>query len=193
MGPAAIAQALAQLANRATKDTDDAQLPGLAVCVSMDGSVYKSEVCDIAMRASGSWQPLLLMVPLRLGLDRLNGAYICSLQSLLALPQSIGFVGGRPGKSYYFVGCQGEQLLYLDPHEVQPALSASRLDVASCHYSRGLRMMAISQIDPSLACACPCLSPTPLPSHPPPHPLPTQTSCRLTLYYLLPPIRSRMP
>ena len=165
MGPAAIAQAIAKLAKCAAAGTADVRLPGFAVCVSMDGSVYKSEVRAAATCADGGWHPLLLLVPLRLGLDRLNIAYIYSLQSLLALPQSIGIVGGRPGKSYYFVGLQGEQLLYLDPHEVQPALSAGLPDAASCHYGRGIRAMAISQIDPSLACACSHLSPTPLTSH----------------------------
>jgi cysteine protease ATG4 len=37
-------------------------------------------------------------------------------------PQSVGFAGGRPSSSYYFVGSQADDLFYLDPHHVQPAV-----------------------------------------------------------------------
>ncbi|EOD28665.1 hypothetical protein EMIHUDRAFT_114174 [Emiliania huxleyi CCMP1516] len=46
---------------------------------------------------------------------------------------------------------RGERLLYLDPHEVQPALRPDDPDVASCHYGRGLRTVRVGDIDPSLA------------------------------------------
>lgn len=32
------------------------------------------------------------------------------------MPQSIGIAGGRPSSSYYFVGAQGDNLFYIDPH-----------------------------------------------------------------------------
>lgn len=37
-------------------------------------------------------------------------------------PQSVGFAGGRPSSSYYFVGSQADDLFYLDPHHVQLAV-----------------------------------------------------------------------
>ena len=51
---------------------------------------------------------------------QLNSRYLPQLQQVLAMPQSIGVVGGRPGSSLYFMGCQDSHVLYMDPHHVQP-------------------------------------------------------------------------
>ena len=52
--------------------------------------------------------------------------YLGQLRSVLAFPQSVGVVGGRPGASLYFVGAQGAggaqgpgSVVFLDPHEVK--------------------------------------------------------------------------
>ena len=50
---------------------------------------------------------------------QVNERYIPQLQEVLQWPQSIGIVGGRPSSSLYFVGCQQDQVLYLDPHQAQ--------------------------------------------------------------------------
>ena len=66
---------------------------------------------------------------------------------------------GRPSASHYFVGVQGEDLFYLDPHQTRPMLphhtNSNDLvaeDVASCH-TRRLRRLHISKIDPSMLLA----------------------------------------
>lgn len=80
---------------------------------------------------------------------QLNPRYVPQLQAVLAMPQSVGVVGGRPGSSLYFVGAQGGSVLYLDPHQVQPA-AASEADWGS-HHCDVLRTMGLAAIDPSLA------------------------------------------
>ena len=50
---------------------------------------------------------------------QVNPRYVPQLQSMLQWQQSAGIVGGRPSSSLYFVGFQGQQVIYLDPHEVQ--------------------------------------------------------------------------
>ena len=92
------------------------------------------------------WRPLIILMPLRLGLDRINQIYYPSLFKILEFPQSVGIVGGRPKHSVYFIGYQGSylicigllsifqvpifhdfifkkdaNLIYLDPHVVQAA------------------------------------------------------------------------
>jgi len=44
-----------------------------------------------------------------------------------------------------------ERLLYLDPHEVQPALRSESPNLGTCHFRRGVRTMKLAEIDPSLA------------------------------------------
>src|SRR4051794_11666412 len=52
------------------------------------------------------WRPVLIWVPLRLGMARINPLYIPSLKALLQWPQSLGFIGGKPNASFYFIGWQ---------------------------------------------------------------------------------------
>ena len=59
------------------------------------------------------------------GSMQVNPRYVPQLQNLLQWPQSAGIVGGRPSSSLYFVGYQGQQVIYLDPHEVQEVRSSS--------------------------------------------------------------------
>jgi len=55
----------------------------------------------------GEWKPLLILIPLRLGLDTLNPDYIPAVKEVFQYPQSLGIIGGRPRSSLYFVGYQG--------------------------------------------------------------------------------------
>ncbi|KNC50344.1 cysteine protease ATG4 [Thecamonas trahens ATCC 50062] len=57
---------------------------------------------DAPSEAAG-FLPLLILVPLRLGIDAVNPLYYPSLQALLAFPQSRGMMGGRPNSAFYFV------------------------------------------------------------------------------------------
>ncbi|TYZ68402.1 hypothetical protein PybrP1_006190 [[Pythium] brassicae (nom. inval.)] len=98
---------------------------------------------------------LLVLIPLRLGLDQLNEAYIPALQQTFTFPQSVGIIGGKKGHSVYFVGTQENQLHLLDPHDVHPTaeLNASfptATHLRTVHTSRPL-VMNVQSIDPSLA------------------------------------------
>jgi len=76
--------------------------------------------CSEFSKGREDWTPILLLVPLVLGLDKINPRYIPSLQATFTFPQSLGILGGKPGASTYIVGVQDENAFYLDPHEVQP-------------------------------------------------------------------------
>lgn len=50
------------------------------------------------------WKPLLLVVPLRLGLTEINPCYIRSVKECLTFKQSVGIIGGKPNHAHYFIG-----------------------------------------------------------------------------------------
>eukprot|EP00897_Mesotaenium_endlicherianum_P007420 jgi/Mesen1/6706/ME000344S05990 len=101
-----------------------------------------------------SWRPLLLLVPLTLGINHVNERYVKSLQSVLTFPQSLGIVGGKPGASTYLVGSQGDHAFVLDPHEVHQVapltLGSASIDTSSYHCS-AVRRVPFEALDPSLA------------------------------------------
>jgi hypothetical protein len=60
--------------------------------------------------AESRWRhPVLLLLPLKLGLDRhIHPRYVAALAAVFRLPQSVGFIGGSPSSSYYFIAAQTE-------------------------------------------------------------------------------------
>ena len=64
-----------------------------------------------------SWfTSLLILVPLRLGLDELDLIYESYLKEALKLPQTVGIIGGSPRHAVYILGFQDESFIDLDPH-----------------------------------------------------------------------------
>ena len=98
---------------------------------------------------------LFLLIPLRLGLNKVNPIYHKTLFKFLEMKQSVGIIGGKPRYSLYFVGYNNDDLIYLDPHNVNNSVENNKLfptmkDLESYH-SLNLKMININNIDPSLA------------------------------------------
>lgn len=111
-----------------------------------DGDTDRSQSC---------WKPLLLIVPLRLGLTDINPIYFKALKNCLSLSQSVGIIGGKPNHAHWFIGFVGDELVYLDPHTTQPAGDLDdpqERDVADesyhCPFPGRMRM---TRLDPSVA------------------------------------------
>ncbi|KAF2567253.1 hypothetical protein F2Q68_00026083 [Brassica cretica] len=100
------------------------------------------------------WASVLLLVPLVLGLDKVNPRYIPSLIATFTFPQSLGILGGKPGASTYIVGVQEDKGFYLDPHDVQQVVTVNKetkdADTSSYHCNT-LRYVPLESLDPSLA------------------------------------------
>ncbi|KAL8719861.1 MAG: hypothetical protein Q9225_003186 [Loekoesia sp. 1 TL-2023] len=129
----------------------------LKVYINGDGAdVYEDRVFSLATAEDGQFIPTLILVGIRLGIDRITPAYWEALKASLQLPQSAGIAGGRPSSSHYFVGVQGDNFFFLDPHQPRVALPRRddvmqyrTEDIDSCH-TRRLRRLPIQDMDPSM-------------------------------------------
>jgi len=136
------------------------QSTGLKVYMNGDGAdVYEETFFKLAKGNSGAFTPTLILVGIRLGIDRVTPAYWDALKASLQLPQSVGIAGGRPSSSHYFFGVQGDQFFYLDPHVTRPALryhsdpaDLTKEELDSCH-TRRLRRLPLKDMDPSMLLA----------------------------------------
>ncbi|RID64962.1 hypothetical protein BRARA_D00195 [Brassica rapa] len=113
-----------------------------------------TKACLEYSEGDSEWTSVLLLVPLVLGLDKVNPRYIPSLIATFSFPQSLGILGGKPGASTYIVGVQEDKGFYLDPHDVQQVVTVNKetkdVDTSSYHCNT-LRYVPLESLDPSLA------------------------------------------
>ncbi|OAL71712.1 hypothetical protein A7D00_3741 [Trichophyton violaceum] len=136
---------------------------GLRVYITSDGSdIYEKQFKEVACDESGGIQPTLILLGVRLGIDRVTPVYWDSLKALLRFPQSVGIAGGRPSSSHYFIATQGDSFFYLDPHQTRPCLTPRAESTGdeeshpyspeelSTYHTRRLRRLHIREMDPSM-------------------------------------------
>lgn len=98
------------------------------------------------------WKPLLLVIPLRLGISDVNPIYYDQLKACFRLEQSIGVLGGKPSHAFWFVGYTEDYLLYFDPHTTQARVDPST--TSKLHDTFHVRCPShtnIKELDPSMA------------------------------------------
>eukprot|EP01127_Copromyxa_protea_P019969 TRINITY_DN658_c0_g1_i1.p1 TRINITY_DN658_c0_g1~~TRINITY_DN658_c0_g1_i1.p1 ORF type:complete len:357 (+),score=53.89 TRINITY_DN658_c0_g1_i1:81-1073(+) len=147
-GPNTIACALRDLVAESKLD-----LPFIFY-VSHESTIFKDEIrqlCTQYEQDKGSKPGIFMLLPTRLGLNSCNPIYLKTLSAYMKLQQSVGFVGGRPHSSYYFLGIQDDVLFYLDPHRNQKFVPlSSDADISSYSCKTTLTLVA-NEIDESLA------------------------------------------
>ncbi|XP_055338923.1 cysteine protease ATG4B-like [Paramacrobiotus metropolitanus] len=141
------------------------EISKLAIHIAMDNLLIVEEVQQACKNSSGFWTPLLLFIPLRLGLTEMNPAYIRALKCCLSMRESVGIIGGKPNHAYYFIGFVEDELLYLDPHKTQSAPNlnfTSQMEIQDIvdavksipdesYHCNMVNRMDFSLIDPSVA------------------------------------------
>lgn len=134
----------------------------LKIHVAMDNAVVIEEIEELCHTKNPDaettmWNPLLLVVPLRLGLLSINPIYIDSLKACLQMPQSIGMIGGKPSQALYFIGYVGDDVVFLDPHLTQNAIEFDdeEFEDSSYHPTTSARI-SFHSMDPSLAVCFSC-------------------------------------
>lgn len=162
-GPNTIAQVLNKL-------TTYEESNHLRFYIAMDNCVFIDEIYELMKKCNkcikcirhtkgvcDEWNPLLLIIPLRLGLNEFNSDYKESIKKCFHLKQSVGMIGGKPNQAYYFYGYADDDLLYMDPHEVQPYVSNFVEDMNdSSYHTNTMWKLKFSLLDPSVALGFVC-------------------------------------
>ncbi|XP_029165782.1 cysteine protease ATG4B isoform X1 [Nylanderia fulva] len=112
---------------------------------------------ETPLKAPSQWKPLLLLIPLRLGLNEINPIYINGLKTSFKFTQSLGVIGGKPNLALYFIGCVGDEVIYLDPHTTQKSGSVERKmneeesEMDTTYHCKSASRIPITGMDPSVA------------------------------------------
>ena len=169
-GPGAVAHLIKQAVKESAKENLD--LASLHVYVAQDCTIYNQDIFDEcysqenqsvpwrhqnnfssparARREITTWKSLVLLIPLRLGHEKLNPIYGDCLKAMLSLEWCIGIIGGRPKHSLYFVGYQDDKLIHLDPHYCQDLCDVNQENFSLLSFHcKSPRKMKISKMDPS--------------------------------------------
>ena len=95
--------------------------------VAKEGTIYKSEILklcepesfeneeqsnfeldDINNTECSVFLPIIIVVPVRLGLDKIEPCYYSIVKTLLSSDLSLGIIGGKPNSSLFFIGFQSK-------------------------------------------------------------------------------------
>lgn len=132
----------------------------LTIHVALDHQLATEEILE--QQDPAKFQPLLIIVPLRLGLNELNPIYIDGLKKCLELDATLGIIGGRPNQALYFIGYVDDDILYLDPHTCQRSGSVgskesqTEIEMDETYHHRFAGRMTFASMDPSIAVAFLC-------------------------------------
>jgi cysteine protease ATG4 len=111
---------------------------------------------------SDKFSPILIIVPLRLGLNELNPIYFNRLKKCLEIKSSMGIMGGKPNQALYFIGYVNDEILYLDPHSTQRSGSVGNketieeIELDETYHQKFCGRMTFSSMDPSIAVSFLC-------------------------------------
>ncbi|KAJ5288463.1 hypothetical protein N7478_001493 [Penicillium angulare] len=149
-GPSATARCIESLSNHCE------QLKLNVYVTNNTSDVYEDQLTRLAYDQTGHFQPTLILLGLRLGIEQVNPVYWDGLRAALGYPQSMGVAGGRPSASHYFVGVQDSHLFFLDPHTTRPTLPYPTSnekytpEERDSYHTRRLRRIHLKDMDPSM-------------------------------------------
>lgn len=132
----------------------------LTVHISLDHQLATDEILEL--HESSAFQPTLIIVPLRLGLNELNPIYIERLKKCFSFETTLGIIGGRPNQALYFIGYVDDEALYLDPHTCQRSGSVgnketqTEIEMDETYHHRFAGRINFTSMDPSIAVAFLC-------------------------------------
>jgi len=127
----------------------------LRIYVAQDCTIFKQDVIDLCCKndTNNNFTPCIILVSVRLGGEELNEVYVDTLKAYFQMDLCVGIIGGKPKHSLYFIGYQGDKVIYLDPHLCQPTtLVYSSSSVSSAPNNENAQMNKL--LDTSIESAC---------------------------------------
>ena len=139
-GPAATASAIRELIH----DFPECGITDCVISIS-SGDISSTTIQNIY--EDNDHAKILILLGVKLGLNDVNPQYGDEILKFMESEYSVGIAGGRPSSSFYFLGHEGPELLYFDPHTPQNMLDSSNLETCiTNHYGR----LNIADMDPSM-------------------------------------------
>lgn len=118
------------------------------VLISESSNLYDDIITQMFTTLNPVPDAILVLLPVRLGIDKVNPLYHASVLQLLALRQSVGIAGGKPSSSFYFFGYEGNDLLYLDPH--YPQFVRNKTSIYDTYHTNLYQKLSVDDMDPSM-------------------------------------------
>ncbi|OMJ95099.1 hypothetical protein SteCoe_1640 [Stentor coeruleus] len=96
-------------------------------CICSGISTSYSYICEVCNKPQLSFKwvnSLLIMLPLMLGVRKIQSNYIDSLKKIFQNKYSVGIIGGKLKSALYLAGIKNNSVIVFDPHYVQDASSS---------------------------------------------------------------------
>lgn len=123
--------------------------------VVVDSVIFKDEVRSlVSSNEQNVWaKSLFLIIPLMLGLNRIQPEYYSFLKFILEMKECMGIVGGKPRSALYIIGYQQNNLLILDPHLVRKSCRNRQEVVRTLyeHHCETPKLLPMAKAESSLA------------------------------------------
>ena len=94
----------------------------------------------------------IIFVSARHGLNQIDNSMKDKVLNFFNFKNNIGFIGGKTSKAYYFIGNCENNLIFLDPHNVQNSISINDIFVgngSSSYKPNDVFYMNINELSPS--------------------------------------------
>jgi len=94
----------------------------------------------------------IIFVSARHGLNQIDDSMKDKILNFFNYKNNIGFIGGKTSKAYYFIGNCENNLIFLDPHNVQNSISINDIFVgngSSSYKPNDVFYMNINELSPS--------------------------------------------
>ena len=98
----------------------------------------------------------ILFVSVRHGLYSLEEDYYNEVLKVFDIETNIGMIGGKNTRAFYFIGKCGNNLIFLDPHYVQQALTLKQIGtmaVQDTYIPNDIFYMNVDELSPSFSIA----------------------------------------